>query len=105
MATLEQKPGALDLAFIAGDDFSFTATMEGDSTSSTHSAAVYDGSREVVAFTVSPVFVSPNTVVSFSLTDSQTLAANPSALSWAYRQTSGGITRTILAGSVSVAKQ
>jgi hypothetical protein len=105
MADLEQIPGELNLSFVGGDDFIFTATISGDYSAHTHSAKIYDGNKEVASFTVVPVYLAPNSTMTFTLTDTQTLSAIPSALSWYYTQTLAGITRTILSGTVEVVKR
>lgn len=105
MATIEQVPGALDLSFVAGDDYAFTASFVGDISAYTHAAYIHSDGRTIATFTVTDTFSSPNTVVSFSLTDTQTAAMPSTPLAWAYTQDNAGSVRTILAGSVSVIKR
>lgn len=105
MADLEQIPGELNLSFNGGDDFVFTATFAGDYTSSTHVAYVYNGNKLVATFSIIDTYSAPNTVVEFTLTDTQTLAAIPNDLSWHYIMTTSGVSRTLLAGTVKVIKR
>ena len=101
MADLEQIPGELNLVFISGDDLSFTASFAGDYTTATHSAYVYDGLKLIATFTVSKIFTTPNTIVSFVLSDTQTIT-NASPLNWYYVIDNAGDKRTMLAGTVEV---
>lgn len=105
MADLEQIPGNLNITFVGGDDITFTATITGDYSAYTHEAFVYDGHKLIATFAVTDIYTDPSTVISFVLTDTQTLAANPNALDWFYTQTYSGVTRTILSGSVTVVKR
>ena len=102
MADLEQAPGELNLSFIGGDDFTFTASILGDLSAYTHSAYVLDGHKQVATFTVLDVYSAPNTVITFTLSDTQTLAAIPNTLTWFYTQEYSGVTRTVLSGTVEV---
>jgi hypothetical protein len=105
MANIEQVPGALDIKLVQGDDFTFTASFVGDITLYTHTAFISDGEKNIATFTVTDTFGTPNTVVSFNLTDAQTALLPLGTMSWYYVQVNGDDTRTILAGSVSVIKR
>lgn len=105
MATVEQVPGALDLSFVAGDDYTFTATFSGDLSAYTHAAVIHNNGNVVLSFLVEDTFSTPNTVVTFTLTDAQTASLTSSPLSWYYTQNNAGSIRTMLAGSVLVGKR
>ena len=105
MADVMQLHEEKNLSFVSGDDFTFNVSFVGNITTYSHSAFVYDGHKKVATFSVTPVFSTPNTVVTFTLTDAQTIAATSTPYNWYYIQINGTDTRTILAGSVTVHKR
>jgi hypothetical protein len=103
MATYEQLPGTLNLAFRKGDDFSVESDFSIDLTGYTVTATVHSvvNDAQVVAFTTN-VTNAASGVVSVGLTDAQTLALAAGTYSWRMVGTASGITRTYLAGFLEV---
>jgi hypothetical protein len=111
MATYSQSPGALDLQFIRGDELNFSAQFAAvDLTSGTLTASVYDAtSTTATAVTTPGLSVSvvtssgvPTTTVLVSLVETQTSSLDVDGrYRWFLRYvSSGGVTRTYLAGNV-----
>lgn len=103
MPSYDQTPGALNLAFNRGDDFStmidFSIGMTGYSVSASMHSLVTG--NEVQPFTVS--FASATAgQVNISLTDAQTAALARGTYGWSLRWTEGSATRTALTGFVEV---
>ena len=104
MASYDQTPGALNLSFNRGDDFSalvdFSIGMTGYTVSASMTSLVTGG--EVQPMTVS--FASATAgQVNVSLSDAQTLALARGTYGWNMRWTEGNATRTALTGFVEVA--
>lgn len=103
MASYDQTPGTLNLAFSRGDDFSamvdFSIGMTGYTVTASMSSLVTG--NEVQPMTVS--FASATAgQVNVSLTDAQTLALPRGTYGWALKWTEGAATRTALTGFVEV---
>jgi hypothetical protein len=119
--TYEILPGELDLAFIKGDEFGMVLAVEStDLTGYTYDTKIYSmatvsvggglgagvesaAGATVVAFTVTPVAITAGQI-NLSLTEVQTgsLTAGAEYRWWFKTITPGLVTRTILAGDVSV---
>jgi hypothetical protein len=119
--TYEILPAELDLAFIKGDEFGMVlAVNETDLTGYAYDTKIYSmttvevggglgagvasaAGETVVAFTVTPVALTAGQV-NLSLTEAQTntLTAGAEYRWWFKTVTPGNVTRTILAGDVSV---
>lgn len=114
MATVySQLPGDLALAIVRGDEVSFSAVFDGvNLTGYTVTAGVYSGfgSTATETLVVTPtVTVTTNSAsgvtsstVQVSMTETQTYAISPTGVSrWFLRWVSpGGVTRTVLSGTV-----
>lgn len=103
MASYDQSPGSLNLAFNRGDDFSalvdFSIGMTGYTVSASMTSLVSGAS--VQPLTVS--FVSATAgQVNVSLTDTQTSALARGTYGWNMKWTEGNATRTALTGFVEV---
>lgn len=118
--TYEILPAELDIAFIKGDEFGMTLTVENtDLTGYSFDSRVYAlttvnaggglgggvsvaAGNTVVSFTVTPVTVTAG-IVNVSLSEVQTdqLAANGKYRWWFRTITPGNVTRTILSGDVT----
>lgn len=103
MASYDQTPGSLNIAFNRGDDFSalvdFSIGMTGYTVSASMTSLV-TGS-EVQPMTVS--FASATAgQVNVSLSDAQTSALARGTYGWNMRWTEGNATRTALTGFVEV---
>jgi hypothetical protein len=114
-------PAELDLAFIKGDEFGMVLSVNAtDLTGYAYDTKIYSmttvevggglgagvasaAGETVVAFTVTPVALTAGQV-NLSLTEAQTntLAAGAEYRWWFKTVTPGNVTRTILAGDVSV---
>ena len=103
MASYEQLPGTLNLAFRRGDDFSVDADFSIDLTGFAVSAIAHSvvSEAQVIAFTTTLTNASQG-VVNISLTDSQTLGLAVGTYLWRLVGTSGSVTRTYLAGYLEV---
>lgn len=119
--TYEILPAELDLAFVKGDEFGMVLSVDAtDLTGYTYDTKIYSlttvaaggglgagvssaAGATVVAFTVTPVNLTAGQV-NLSLTEVQTnnLQAGESYRWWFKTITPGNVTRTILAGDVSV---
>lgn len=119
-STYEILPAELDLAFVKGDEFGMTLTVENtDLTGYTFDCRVYAltsvnaggglgggvsvaAGNTVVSFTVTPVTVTAG-VVNVSLSEVQTdqLASSGKYRWWFRTITPGNVTRTILSGDVT----
>lgn len=111
MATYSQLPGALDLQFVRADELNFVAQFPGmNLTTGTISASVYDASSTDSTAVATPgLSVSvvttggvPASTVSVSLVETQTSSLSATGrYRWFMRYvSSGGVTRTLLAGNV-----
>ena len=119
--TYEILPAELDLAFIKGDEFGMVLAVDAtDLTGYSYDTKIYSlttvevggglgagvasaAGSTVVAFTVTPVALTAGQV-NLSLTEVQTnsLTAGAEYRWWFKTITPGNVTRTILAGDVSV---
>jgi hypothetical protein len=119
--TYEILPAELDLAFIKGDEFGMVLSVNAtDLTGYAYDTKIYSmttvevggglgagvasaAGETVVAFTVTPVALTAGQV-NLSLTEAQTntLTAGAEYRWWFKTVTPGNVTRTILAGDVSV---
>jgi hypothetical protein len=119
--TYEILPAELDLAFIKGDEFGMVLAVNStDLTGYAYDTKIYSmttievggglgagvssaAGATVVAFTVTPVNLAAGQV-NLSLTETQTnsLSAGAEYRWWFKTITPGNVTRTILAGDVSV---
>lgn len=119
--TYEILPAELDLAFIKGDEFGMVLSVDAtDLTGYSYDAKIYSlqavevggglgagvassAGATVVAFTVTPVALTAGQV-NLSLSEVQTnnLTAGAGYRWWFKTITPGNVTRTILAGDVSV---
>lgn len=112
MATFEQLPGELNLALVQGDEFFFTAQLNLDLTGYTVESAVVHGTTGAV-LAEPDVSVDHTTedgvttsAVGWLLSEEQTASLKASAMRWHLRIISpGGVTRTLLAGSVRVVRE
>jgi hypothetical protein len=103
MASYDQTPGSLNLAFNRGDDFSALVDFSIGMTGYTVTAAITSlvTGNEVQPLTVS--FASATAgQVNVSLTDTQTAALARGTYGWTMRWTEGAATRTALTGFVEV---
>jgi hypothetical protein len=103
MATYEQLPGTLNLAFRKGDDVAFESDFSIDLTGYTLTATIHSvvNDAQVVAFTTT-VTNAASGIVTITLTDAQTLALAAGTYSWRLVGTAADITRTYLAGFLEV---
>jgi hypothetical protein len=114
MAVFSQLPGDLDVQIVRGDEVTFSAVFAATNlTDFTVTAAVYSGfgadaiSTPVATPTVTVTMATTNNVTSstvqVSMTETQTLAISPTGSSrWFLRWVSpGGVTRTVLSGTVT----
>lgn len=112
-AVYSQLPGDLTLQIVRGDEVTFSAVFAAtDLTGYTVTAAVYAGvgptatntpvATPTVTVTTATVAGVTSSTVQVSMTETQTLAISPTASSrWYLRWVSpGGVTRTVLSGSV-----
>lgn len=113
MATFTQLPGTLDLAFVKGDEVSFSASFAGvDLTGYTLTSGIYNASLNSVTDLVTPTLAMTTatsggvvtSTVSVSLTETQTAALSTAIRNrWYLRWVSpGGVTRTIVSGNVTL---
>jgi hypothetical protein len=118
--TYEQLPAELDLAFIKGDEFGMVVAFDTDLTGHTYDSRIYAltsvsaggglgagatvaAGATVLAFTVTPVNVTAGTInVSLSETETNQLSSTGVYRWWLKTVTPGNVTRTYLAGDVSV---
>jgi hypothetical protein len=114
MAVFSQIPGDLDLRIVRGDEVTFSAVFAATNlTGFTVTAAVYSGfgatatDNPVATPTVTVTMATVNNVTSstvqISLTETQTAAISPTGSNrWFLRWVSpGGVTRTVLSGTVT----
>ena len=113
MADYALLPQNLNLQFVRGDEFWFTVDASIDLTNYTFSSSIYKAtnitngivtaSQQVLQFTITPVDLSTGQI-NLSLQESQTLSLNPTdRLRWYLRWVAPGVvTRTVLAGTVTV---
>ena len=103
MATYEQLPGTLNLSLRRGDDFSVDADFSIDLTGFVVTATAHSvvNDAQVIAFTTTLTNAAQG-VVNVTLTDSQTAGLAVGTYVWRLVGTSGGITRTYLAGYLEV---
>lgn len=111
MAVFEQLPGELNLALVRGDEFPFSATFNANLTGYTLQASIYNDATgteiTVPSMTMTTATVSGVTTstVSFLLTETQTAVLTAARMRWYFRWVSGGgVTRTVLAGTVKAIK-
>ena len=116
MPNYNQLPGTLDLALVAGDEFTFTATFDQNLTGHTLTASVFNAADDSVLAT--PTLTSVNgasSTVTMTLTEVQTTAiydgsspvqGTPTArVRWFLRWSSpSGYTRTVLSALARVAR-
>jgi hypothetical protein len=119
--TYEQLPAELDLAFIKGDEFGMVISMDGTNlTGHAYDSRIYSltsvaaggglgagvtvaAGGTVVAFTITPVNLTAGQVnVSLSEVQTDQLSATGRYRWWFKTITPGNVTRTYLAGDVSV---
>lgn len=119
--TYEILPAELDLAFVKGDEFGMLlAVGDTDLTGYTYDSRIYSlqsvaaggglgagvssaAGSTVVAFTITPVNLTAGQVnVSLTELQTDTLTAGAQYRWWFKTVTPGNVTRTILAGDVSV---
>jgi len=104
MATVQQLPGRLDLAFRRGDDFGtlvdFSVSLAGHTFAAVIVSAVTGAT--VATPTVTAVDLSAGQL-NVSLTDVQTSSLAAGTYKWRLTWTSGSTTRTALEGYVEVA--
>lgn len=103
MATYEQLPGTLNLAFRRGDDVSVLVDLSIAVTGYTFTSSIVSAvtNNEVVPFTVT-VPSAANGQVNVALTDTQTAALAAGTYKWQLQWTEGSATRTALTGYVEV---
>lgn len=103
MASYDQSPGSLNLAFNRGDDFSalvdFSIGMTGYTVSASMTSLVTGAS--VQPLTVSIVSATAGQV-NVSLSDTQTAALARGTYGWNMKWVEGNATRTALTGFVEV---
>lgn len=103
MPSYDQSPGALNLSFKRGDDFSslidFSIDMTGYTATASIVSAVTGG--VVVPFTVT-IPSAADGQVNIALTDTQTAAIARGTYSWQMTWVEGQATRTALTGFVEV---
>ena len=114
MAVFSQIPGDLDLRIVRGDEVTFSAVFAGvDLTGFTVTAAVYSGfgatatdtpvATPAVTVTMATVNNVTSSTVQISMAETQTAAISPTGSNrWFLRWVSpGGVTRTVLSGTVT----
>lgn len=106
MATISQAPATLDLVTVKGDDLTVTLTVTEngaayDWTGATVATSILDASGTEVAtdFTVS---TPTNGTLQLTLTDANTTTLGVATYRWQVNVTKGSLTRTWLAGALSV---
>jgi len=119
--TVSQLPGSLDLVFVAGDELTVAITLGQNVTGYTFASGIYPSGTSVFsggaavstvysrsgadATTITTTVVAASTgTISIGLSETQTTALTPGTayrwyLTWV---ATGGITRTILSGNVTV---
>ena len=119
--TVSQLPGALDLVFVAGDELNVAITLGQNVTGYTFAAGVYQSGTNVfsggaavstvysrsgadAATFATTVSAASTGTITIGLSETQTSALTPGTayrwyLTWV---ATGGITRTILSGNVTV---
>lgn len=103
MATAEQTPGRLDLAFRRGDDYGTLVDFSISLVGYTLAATVY--SVTTGATVATPTITAVNLAtgqLNVSLTDSQTSSLAAGSYGWRLVWTYGGATRSALEGYVEV---
>lgn len=103
MPTLQQKPGQLDFVVTSTDDFSYLLDFDIALTGYTFTAAVVkeDGTEQAIAIASTNLATGQ---ITLSLTAAQITALLAVARRWYLKWTTGGVTRTVLAGNYSVEK-
>ena len=105
MATYQQLPGTLNLAFRRGDDFStlidFSVPLTAYTMTSTIRSVVTGESVASFATTLTDAAAGK---VNIALSDTQTLSLAPATYRWVMDGTQGGLTRTYLNGYVEVTR-
>lgn len=118
MTSFSQRPGALDLELVTGDEFGMVVDVDFDTTGFSWTAIVYEASTTntfanptgvttqgttVATFTVTDVNASLGRI-NVGLTETQTAALLPTqTYRWFLRGVSPGmVTRTYLSGDVTV---
>jgi hypothetical protein len=103
MASYEQLPGTLNLSLRRGDDFSvdadFSIALTGSFLTASAHSVVND--TQVITFTTTLTDAEQG-LVNMTLTSAQTQVLAVGTYSWRLVATSGGITRTYLAGYLEV---
>ena len=104
IATYEQLPGKINLAFSQGDDFSslidFSISLV-DHTVSAGITSLVTG-LPVLSFTINAVSLASGQI-NIALTDTQTASLARGTYGWNLKWTVGDVTRTALTGIVEVA--
>ena len=106
MASFEQLPGVLNLAFRAGDEVSLALDFNPTSLSGlTPAAAIYSvvSGAQVVAITITVTNAGAGQC-NLSLTDEQTAAIPPGTYRWEFSAVDAGARRTYLTGFVEVTR-
>jgi hypothetical protein len=103
MPSYDQTPGALNLSFVRGDDFSTLVDFSISMTGYTVTASMYSlvSGAEVQAFTVTAANASAGQY-NISLTDTQTAALARGTYGWRMTWVENNATRTALTGFVEV---
>lgn len=107
MATVDARAARLNLACSKGDDFTLTVavTENGiawDPTGATVASTIVDASTLAVAPVASFTSVTASGSLSLSLTDAQTTTLGTGTYRWSVTVTKAGVSRTWLAGQLSV---
>jgi hypothetical protein len=103
MPSYDQTPGALNLSFVRGDDFSTLVDFSITMTGYTVTASMYSlvSGDNIQAFTVTAASAA-NGQYNISLTDTQTAALARGTYGWRMTWTENAATRTALTGFVEV---
>ena len=106
MAVVSQAPAVLDLVAVKGDDFSLTVTVTQNSvaydwTGATVSTSIVDQSGTAVATNFTSA-TSAGGILTLSLTDTNTTTLGPGTWRWQVNVTKASVTRTWLAGALSI---
>lgn len=105
MAEIEQIPGTLNISqMVKGEAMSFQTVHDGDITGDTFAATINNaGATVTLAMTKTYSGVSLKTTLSYTLSAADSATLVESLLPWKVVQTSGGVARTIIAGTWGVA--
>lgn len=107
MAAFTQLPGTLDLSFVKGDEVNFAVDFDVNLTGYQLEAAIYNSGTPAATVVATPTISATsltNGQLGIGLTEAQTAAlAAGGRFRWYLRWvTPGNVTRTVIAGNVTV---